>query len=1426
MPPATLVGSGQKAVDPDESPVVEPSPPDTADLAPDPCPDPLSRWMLAGVGALFLLVAFIQAPGLIESDTKLPVVMSPWLWIQSMAHLWNQRLYSGASQDLNFGYLFPMAPFFAVMHALHIPTWCAERIWLAGLLTVGCWGMVRLAEALGIGTRWARVLGGIAYCIAPISVTWTSRSGTLIAVMLLPWLLQPLVKGSRTGSPRRAAAKSGVALALMGGVNATVIIAMLPVGVLWLLTRERGPRRRALAGWWMVSVALACFWWAIPALIQGKYGYNYLPYTETSTVTTSTTSVFEALRGASYWLNYFAVRGPLFAGAFTLVTSSAAIIGTAFVTGLGVAGLARRMPERLFLVACLSFGVVVIAIGYSGPLAGPLSHHVQLWLQGKLGPLRSVSKFSPDVTLPLTLGLVWTVSHASWTGAKGRLARWPMTPKNSRVMIGVVAVVAILLAAMPFWRQQLYPTGGFSAIPGYWSQTAKWLDTHQGDQTTLLVPGAPTAWYTWGKPADEPLSTLTPTSVTARSLIPLGSNGNTVMLSAVESALRTGTSAPGLAKYLARNGIDYVVERNDLNLQETGAPPPALVHQVLDQTPGLTRVASFGAYLPVSQVEYGSLPVYNSIADVHLRPVEIYRVTPPASEVQTFPAKDPLVVSGSTDSLLPLAGSGISEGRATVLAGDPKAAGIAATPGATLVITDGNQRRAVTFGSIANNTSYLLGATQHPSWLTSGIPLTYKVVTGSNAETVAAPIGAATVSSTSFGSTPLFDQPTEGPASAFDGDPTTAWVATGTNNSVGQSLSITLDHAVPVTKIAITPLDDLKQRPTISEVTITTDRGSVHRAIPRLNAPVTVSVAPGTTRHLTITIDAARRPSSAYFLGPLGAGITDVAIPGVHFQPAMQAPTGEVASFTGASRSPAIVSFSEPVENAALNIPDTTTSVQPIARKFVLPKAMNAVVTGTAVPAPGKPLETLLGYVGAPVGEPITVTADSQLGDLPNFQPENLVSGNAGPWVAGLGDPNPSVTLTWFGARPVGSITVALAPEASAPKTLIIKATDGKGGTRIVAVPKKGGTISFKPLNTNSLTIHFAGVQKQITVVPTGVIPVRVPVGLQSIGVPAVTTTTLPASGASAPVTFPCGDGPTVYIDGVAQKTSVTGIYGDLLDLKPMTYRVCQQPSVPLAAGSHIISFKPGGSFQVTGLTAQDQTSVAGTKAIVDTPRRTARITSWNPQHRTVAVSAGPATFVQVSQNFSTGWVATFDGHKLTPVRLDGWQQGWIVPAGAAGTVAMNFSPDSGYRLGLGFGALLLVVLALLAFTGKRRSSLTSVGPRRRLPGWALAVGGGIVAIAVGGWLALVLVPLVAVAHRWGGRVVAVVAGVAFVVAGIVVAWDPSIVPALHQGAFSAAAQAFSVIALCAVLSGVIVEERREFHAPVTASVSGEAPPG
>ena len=170
-------------------------------------------------------------------------------------------------------------------------------------------------------------------------------------------------------------------------------------------------------------------------------------------------------------------------------------------------------------------------------------------------------------------------------------------------------MIVVFLAAMPFWQRDLYPTGGFAAIPHYWNQAADWIEGHQGAQTTLLVPGATFGEYTWGKPEDEPLSVLTSTSVTSRAVVPPGSNGNTVMLSTIEDAISTGTAQPGMAEYLSRSGIDYVVERNDLDLTLTGAPPPASVHQVLSETPGLTEVASFGPYLPSPRSRTGRFPL-------------------------------------------------------------------------------------------------------------------------------------------------------------------------------------------------------------------------------------------------------------------------------------------------------------------------------------------------------------------------------------------------------------------------------------------------------------------------------------------------------------------------------------------------------------------------------------------------------------------------------------------------------------------------------------------------------------------------------------------------------------------------------------------------------------------------------------------------
>ena len=268
-------------------------------------------------------------------------------------------------------------------------------------------------------------------------------------------------------------------------------------------------------------------------------------------------------------------------------------------------------------------------------------------------------------------------------------------------------------------------------------------------------------------------------------------------------------------------------------------------------------------------------------------------------------------------------------GRAAVLADDPRAADTASNDEANWVITDGNQRRTVAFGKVEDNLSYLLGPSQ---MLYRFPPMTYGTLGATDAQTVAAPIGAATVAASSYGSTTLQLEPSEGPASAFDGNLSTAWVASSIRSSVNQWVSITFDRAVPLTSVAITPLDDSAQRPTISWVTITTDGGSVRRYIPVRNTPVRVSVAPGKTLGLRITIDATR-PNSKPANPPQGAGITEVAIPGVTFQPAMQLPSDELAAFSGAARAQPIVSINDPVTNPNLDFTGPITTAEPIARK-------------------------------------------------------------------------------------------------------------------------------------------------------------------------------------------------------------------------------------------------------------------------------------------------------------------------------------------------------------------------------------------------------------------------------------------------------------------------------------------------------------
>ncbi|HEX2418271.1 MAG TPA: alpha-(1-_3)-arabinofuranosyltransferase family protein, partial [Micromonosporaceae bacterium] len=237
-------------------------------------------------------------------DTKLDLAVRPDDFLSRALHMWTSESTFGELQNQAYGYLFPMGPFFVFFQALDVPVWLAQRLWCAVLLCAAFLGVLLLARALGIGSEPARYFGALAYALAPRMLTEIGPlSAEMLPAVCLPWVLLPLVSVDRLG-PRRAALLSGVGVLFMGGVNAAVVLTVLPLPGIWLLTRRWDRQHVRLMVWWIVAVVAATLWWIIPLVMLGGYSIPFLDYIESAENTTAPLSLFQALRGTNQWVAY------------------------------------------------------------------------------------------------------------------------------------------------------------------------------------------------------------------------------------------------------------------------------------------------------------------------------------------------------------------------------------------------------------------------------------------------------------------------------------------------------------------------------------------------------------------------------------------------------------------------------------------------------------------------------------------------------------------------------------------------------------------------------------------------------------------------------------------------------------------------------------------------------------------------------------------------------------------------------------------------------------------------------------------------------------------------------------------------------------------------------------------------------------------
>jgi arabinofuranan 3-O-arabinosyltransferase len=1347
-----------------------------------------------------LVVLLVTHPGRMVYETNLFVDIDPSGFLASQWHLWNPLNTFGTLNDQAIGYVVPMAPFYLAGQLAHVPVWVTERLWLSLIFTVGFTGVVRLAGALGIGSSASRFLAGLVFALWPaFTIVIGSASASVLPGMLAPWAVLPLVAATRDRDLNwrgavGSAARSGIVVLCMGGVNAVVTIEALLLPGLFIVTHARGRCLFWLAGCWAAAVVVATSWWSLPLLLQGKYGFNFLPYIEQASTTTATSSANAALRGAGYWVAYLDIGRPSLSAGWAVVTLQIVIVGSAIAAAGGLYGLAMRsMPESVWLRLSVGIAAAGALAAYGGPLGGPFHRTIQDMLNGTLAPFRNVYKFEPAIAAALALGLAHAT--AAWLSKD---TSHDLIREGVVVSVRFLAAVTLIGLAVPYLTGQILTPGSFQAVPGYWSKVAMFLADQSPRNPALVVPADESADYLWGYTHDEPLDALARSPVAERGQVPYGA-GSQVLLSTAEDAIESGEQVNGLAAYLARAGIRYVVVRNDLNPRMTSYVSPVIVHQTLALS-GFVRVAAFGPLITGEQTApqataaaQAALPSYPA-AEVYVAtgPADETVAGQPLSPVAVLPASQTVLVNGGPDALLQLAGQKLLDAaQPAIIAGDP----LPGTP-AGWDVTDGQRRADEIFSNPDDgNVSYTYTAAEtNPAdfqfGAPGGPPRQILPVPAAGHQTVAVLSGAAQVTVSSYGSW-LGETDQEDPANAFDGDPATAWAEGIASTPVGQWIQITFDQPMDMpASVGIRLLDDVPDREIASQLRVSTAAGSALTSVAATGATQPLHVAPGRTSWLRITFAAARRVA---FAAP-GAGISDVLIPGVTvtrlLQPA-EDPAGD--------RAPAVsFSFEQQVPSPVRDA--SPAAVPAMARTFAVPSPVSLRLNASALALPGTGLDTLLGSF-VPGKDVLQVSAAS----AGIVSAQSLLGGTGGrPWLADSA--HPVIQLSWKGKRRISSLVVRPAyGAASTPEIVEISSPDG---TRVAPIVFGGVATFSRPLVTNRISLSFPDVQLNTTVSSTGQVGI-VPLGLTHLAVPALAGLRPVAPDQNAAFRLACGQGPVLTIDGQPYQTSVSGTIGDLSQFRPVQVRLCTPGGVlPLAAGQHTLIASTPGTFAITSLSlsdAQVPAEQAGARAVT--------ISRWQPDNRRLSVGPGASAYLEIHENYDTGWTASLDGHPLTPVRLDGWQQGFVVPAGPGGTITLTFGPARIYHLGLlaslGGVLLLLIVGAWPVLRRVRRTGSGQEPPARPLlahgepagpAAWWLSVLGVVALVFVtGGLVALAVVVLAGVAY-WRPRWLPAVALAAMAASGLLAAVGRLPEGTSALGPFSAPAQATALVALAAAL--------------------------
>ena len=1340
------------------------------------------------VAAVLAVAAYVPmlltSPGRVSADTKTYLTLDPAEVLRQATSMWDPSVGAGTVPHQNIGYLFPLGPFYWLMDTVGLPDWLTQRLIWGTLVFAAAYGLYRLLRWLG----WvpvAAVVAAFAYGFSPYLLSYLARLSVILGPWAaLPWMILLAAKAARTRS-WRPAAQFALVVALVGSVNATALVLAGIGPIIWLVADVASGRVRLAAatrGALRIGVlsAAVSLWWIVALRIQGNFGMPILRYTETYQAVAGASTPTELVRGLGYWFFYGGDRLDTWVGPSLPYVDNPMVIGLGFViAAIGVLGFLRSFIGRASAAALLLVGLAVSA--GAAPLDNSTPYgRIFEWFatESTAGlALRSTPRAAPLVVLALALGLA---SSTEWLRTRLRSrssARWDLVAPITAVgLIGLQMFPWFTGNALTPWLLR------DDRLPDYQYDLADWLEADGGDGRVYEVPASDFAAYRWGGTVDPVLPGLIDRPYLARELVPQGSMATADLLNAFERRLPEGWFEPETLEPIARLfAAETVVTRNDLEHERYRLVRPGQFWT--DVTAALGEPDHAGPMV----VDTPQVPVLDERTLAHPEASDEFPAVAafdlgPAPAVTAIAASSPIILAGSGDGVVDLAGAALLDADRPLLyaatlddlgrSGNLDPSMLGTDP--WWVFTDTNRKQGRRWSTVSSN----LGALESDGSLQldddPGDNRLDVFAAGDERQTRAQHTADIADVRASYYGNRIAYTPEDAPWFATDGDPSTAWragVFASTRGLVWEA-----DPAAPVTSATVTVL-----HPTtgatgryITEIRVTLDDAESFdttldersRSVP--GQPIPLPDQPFRSLRIEVLADNIGKLNS-YAAQP-GVGFAEVAIDGITDERETYVPGFDAFEFLPNSAAPSerltYLLTRERIDPATAN----RTAPEPrMVRRIEVADERSFDLVGEVRLAGDASEATLLDALD----DEMVVIADRRLPGSPASRGASAFDGDiTTAWLTPFDEVVGASVRVERDPGSVETVTVAWNDDDqhSVPTQLSLTAADGSA--RIVDLPAveptdgaAQATISIEPIDATNLTVTVTAIDARTTPEYFSGLPLVLPVGLAEIQ---LGDTPNVGGRADVPLDTSCRTD-LVTLDGKPVPVRLVGTRGDALARSELRMESCEP--IDLTAGSHRLDTAAGATsgFDIDRIVLDSSPSAPAPPA-TDAPATTIEQMEDTAAEIVVGPSSEPSWLV-LQQSWNPGWTATVDGEDLgEPVLINGFANAWLLPASTSSRqITFDWSPQRTVTIALWLSLIAGVIVLALAVGLRRPSDEPVTATGRRVPRLVL---GGVLAVAViafaGPLVAIAAAAIAAASSRWRWLPVVVVSACfAIVGAGI-----------------------------------------------------------